>query len=105
LTPLVGLIDLTDEELNELIREAINEIRSFRIMYAAIWIPLFTLLIILSYVNYRLYKRQVSEANIELGGDIQSVSLRKDLYDSIVERGKDVDSFVNTVVEESLKKS
>jgi hypothetical protein len=103
LTSFVGLSDLANQELNELIREAINEIRFFRIMYAAIWIPLFTLLIILSYVNYRLYKKQLSEASVESADGRPLVSLRKDLYELIAKKGEDVDSFVNKVVEESLK--
>jgi hypothetical protein len=100
---LTSLTQLSDHELNELIREAIDEIRFFRIMYAVIWIPLFTLLLIISYINYRLYRQQTRQETIEISDNVQLVYLRKDLYEAVAKKGE-VNSYINKVIEESLKK-
>ncbi|MGA2768119.1 MAG: hypothetical protein ABSF24_07380 [Candidatus Bathyarchaeia archaeon] len=73
----------------------------FMWMYAAIWIPMFGALIAISVLNYLQYKRMLQKSNEE---EARNIVLRKDLYERMVERGGDIETYVNTVVEKSLKK-
>jgi hypothetical protein len=95
------LLQASDQELADALRQATNEIAMFKWMYAAIWIPMFGVFIAISVLSYLQYKRMLEEAADE---EKRSIVLRKDLYQSMVERGGNIEEYVNTVVEKSLKK-
>jgi len=62
---------------------------------------MFGALIAISVLNYLQYKRMLQKSNEE---EARNIVLRKDLYERMVERGGDIETYVNTVVEKSLKK-
>jgi hypothetical protein len=101
LTLLLLLAGTSDQELIDALHQATSEIAMFRWMYVAIWIPMFGALITISVLNYLQYKKMLQESTEE---EARSVVLRKDVYELMVERGGDIETYVNTVVEKSLKK-
>jgi hypothetical protein len=101
LTLLPLLLQASDQELADALRQVTNEIGMFKWMYAAIWIPMFGVFIAISVLSYLQYKRMLKEAADE---EERSIVLRKDLYQGMIERGGDIEEYVNTVVEKSLKK-
>lgn len=91
---------MAEEELAEAIREAINEMRNFRLMYMGIWIPMFTALILVSLFGYLQYKAILKKEEEESG---RTFTIRKDVHDILVTQGKDSEAYINKIIEESLR--